>query len=54
MRVNTFEYFHDGAWKTGYWDPTRGIFVGSYQGEVTTVITQATENYIRNLVRAGP
>lgn len=47
-----FEYFHDGVWKTGYYDPNRAVFVGTYGDQVTTVIGDVTENYIHNLLKA--
>ncbi len=44
-----FPYFHDGVWKTGYYDPGQKLFLGSVDGNITTVITRATASYIRNL-----
>lgn len=49
-----FPYFHKGAWKTGFYDPASGIFLGSVNGEVTTVIRGASPNYINNLKAATP
>lgn len=49
-----FEYFHEGVWKTGYYDPDRAVFVGTSGGQVTTVIGDVSENYIRNLQQARP
>ncbi len=49
-----FRYFHDGAWKTGFYDPAARLFVGSANGTIRTVITGATQNYIRNLKSVIP
>lgn len=49
-----FPYFHQGAWKTGFYDPASRIFLGSVNGEVTTVIRGASPNYINNLKAATP
>jgi hypothetical protein len=49
-----FRYFHDGAWKTGFYDPSSGLFVGTANGNVTTVIGNASQNYINNLMAAQP
>ncbi|WHP16203.1 RHS repeat-associated core domain-containing protein [Cellulomonas sp. ES6] len=49
-----FPYFHKGAWKTGFYDPASRIFLGSVNGEVTTVIRGASPNYIDNLKAATP
>jgi RHS repeat-associated protein len=47
----SFEYFHDGAQKVGYYNPSSQIFVGQIKdsGNITTVITNATPQYIENL-----
>ncbi len=50
--VNTaqsFRYFHDGAWKTGYYDPVSKIFVAEVEGVITTVIAKVNPQYIENL-----
>lgn len=47
-----FQYFHQNVWKTGYYDPTSKVFLGSVSGRVTTVIGRASANYIANL-KAG-
>lgn len=49
-----FDYFHDGVWKRGCFDQSRRVFIGTYQGHVTTVIDDVTSNYIRNLQQATP
>jgi len=44
-----FKYFHDGTWKTGYYDSKTNIFVGKGD-KITTVIEPTNpENYIKNL-----
>jgi len=50
----SFQYFHDGAWKTGFYDPSSRLFIGTANGNVTTVIGNASQNYINNLMAAQP
>jgi uncharacterized protein YuzE len=45
-----FRYFHEGAWKTGFYDPSSRIVAGAINGELTTVINGATPRYIENLM----
>jgi len=55
--VNTaqsFRYFHDGAWKTGYYDPVSKIFVAEAEGVITTVIAKVNPQYIENLKKLVP
>jgi hypothetical protein len=49
-----FRYFHEGAWKTGFYAPVSRVFAGSINGELTTIINGATPSYIENLMRATP
>lgn len=49
-----FRYFHQGQWKTGYFDATSGLFVATAGGVVITVFTDATERYVQKLKRAKP
>lgn len=49
-----FRYFHNGVWKTGYYDPASRVFVGTVDDTVTTVINNATPKYIQNLQAAQP
>ena len=49
-----FSYFHGDAWKSGYYDSTSRLSVGTANGRVTTVVTRATPNYINNLKRITP
>jgi len=44
-----FQYFHEGAWKIGYYDPVSKIFLAQYQGNVITVISNVKPQYIENL-----
>ena len=50
----SFQYFHQGVWKTGYYDPSSRIFIGTVDGRLTTVINNASPNYIANLQAATP
>jgi hypothetical protein len=50
----SFEYFHDGVWKTGFHDPLSRLFIGTANGDITTVIGNASRNYIKNLMAAQP
>jgi hypothetical protein len=50
----SFHYFHQGVWKTGYYDPVARTFVGTVDDTVTTVIHNASPNYIQNLQAATP
>ncbi len=49
-----FQYFYKGGWRTGYYDPASHIFIGSVDGRITTVIRNASQNYINNLKAASP
>jgi hypothetical protein len=49
-----FQYFYQGAWQTGYYDPASRIFIGSANGRITTVIKNVSQNYINNLLAAKP
>ena len=51
-----FPYWHDGLWKTGYYDPATRLFAGTAEGRVTTVIqgSRVNANYINNLQAARP
>ena len=46
-----FRYFHQGQWKTGYFDAASGLFVASAGGVVITVFTDATPRYVERLKR---
>lgn len=46
-----FQYFHQGVWKSGYYDPAARTFIGTVDDTVTTVIDNASPNYIQNLRR---
>lgn len=49
VEARGFQYFHDGAWKIGYYDPASEIFLGQHQGNVITVISNVKPQYIENL-----
>jgi hypothetical protein len=49
-----FLYFHNKVWKSGYYDPTSKIFIGTVGGRITTVINNAEPGYIENLKAAVP
>lgn len=38
LRLQPFEYFHAGATKTGFYDATNNLFVGTVDDTITTVI----------------
>lgn len=50
----SFRYYHDGAWKLGFYDPSSRLFLGTLNGEVRTVIANASQKYINNLMAAKP
>lgn len=45
-----FTYLHEGVIKTGFYDPITKIFVGTYNNQVTTIISDVSQNYINNLI----
>lgn len=47
-------YFHNGAWKEGFYDPVSKVVLGGAEGRVTTVINNAKQKYIDNLKAASP
>ncbi len=49
-----FVYWHEGVWKTGFFDPASRVFVGTYGNQVLTVIDNVSDNYITNLQAARP
>jgi hypothetical protein len=49
-----FQYFHEGVWKTGFYDPVTKIFVGQAGETVTTVIANVKPQYIENLQKVAP
>lgn len=54
LKQEPFQYFHQDVWKTGYYDPTGRLFVGTVDGRVTTLINNASPNYIANLQAGTP
>ncbi|MBX9472844.1 RHS repeat-associated core domain-containing protein [Microcella sp.] len=49
-----FPYFHADEWKLGFYNPASGIFLGSVDGRVTTVIDRVSQGYIDNLRAVQP
>jgi hypothetical protein len=48
-----FPYYHDGQWKSGYYDPKTKIFVAkTIDGSVNTVMENVGKQYIKNLQSA--
>jgi RHS repeat-associated protein len=56
LNSKSFEYFHDNQWKIGYYDKASKLFVGTDKstGELITIITNASQNYINNLTSKTP
>lgn len=52
--ADPFRYYHAGQFMTGYYDPASRVFVGSANGNITTVINGAKPQYIENLKAAQP
>lgn len=50
----TFPYYHQGKWKTGYYDPDKKLFVATDHGVVITVFADATRKYVEGLKRKKP
>lgn len=50
----TFRYYHQSAWKTGYYDPDKKLFIATDGGVVITVITNASRRYVEGLKRKKP
>lgn len=49
-----FRYYHQGGWKTGYYDPAKRLFIATAEGVVITVITDASRSYVDRLKRKKP
>jgi RHS repeat-associated protein len=49
-----FPYYYGGGWQSGYYDAASRIFIGSADGNITTVIRGVNQNYINNLMAASP
>lgn len=49
-----FQYFHEGVWKTGYYDAGSQVFLGRVGNVVTTVINNVKPQYIENLKKVKP
>ena len=53
QNIQPFEYFHEGIWKSGYYDPISKIFVARVDKLVRTVIANVKPQYVENLKRAA-
>jgi RHS repeat-associated protein len=49
-----FQYWQSGAWQTGYYGPVTKVFVGTVNNNVTTVINNASQTYINNVMARTP
>lgn len=54
LQSQSFRYFHEGVWKTGYYNEKLGVFLGKVGNTVTTVINNVKPQYIENLKRLKP
>lgn len=54
VQRQSFPYFHEGVWKRGYYDAGTRVFVGTYNGVITTVIGDVKSQYISNLTSRVP
>jgi hypothetical protein len=54
LQFTPFKYFHEGVWKLGYYDPNTRVFIGTVNNIITTVISNASPQYIENLKRLVP
>jgi hypothetical protein len=50
----TFPYYHQGKWKTGYYDPDKKLFIATDHGVVITVFAGASRKYVEGLKRKKP
>jgi len=53
----SFQYWQSGrnaGWQTGYYDPASQIFVGVADGKVATVIDNASQAYVNNVIARVP
>ncbi|MCL6592209.1 MAG: DUF4258 domain-containing protein [Firmicutes bacterium] len=54
MQNDSFQYYHEGVWKTGYYDSQLKVFVGQAGDTITTVINNVSPQYIENLKAVVP
>ncbi|WP_146259267.1 RHS repeat-associated core domain-containing protein [Streptomyces tateyamensis] len=55
LQREPFSYYHDGQWKSGYYDPKSKLFVGkTIDGNVNTVMIEVEQGYISRLKAARP
>lgn len=53
----SFQYWQPGAnagWRTGFYDPASKVFATTANGEVVTVINNASQTYINNVMSRVP
>jgi hypothetical protein len=53
----SFQYWQPGAnagWRTGFYDPASKVFATTANGEVVTVINNASQTYINNVMARVP
>lgn len=53
----SFQYWQPGAnagWRTGFYDPVSKVFATTANGEVVTVINNASQTYINNVMGRVP
>jgi hypothetical protein len=46
----SFRYIFEGEWRTGFYDESSQIFVGSVDGRITTVMTDVEPDYVDDLI----
>lgn len=45
-----FSYFHEGMWKSGYYDPSSKVFIAkTVDGNINTIMNNVDKSYIRRL-----
>jgi hypothetical protein len=52
--VKPFKYWHQGKWKTGYYDVQKRVFIATDGNVVITVIADAEPRYVEGLKRKKP
>jgi hypothetical protein len=53
-RNKPFQYFHDGAWKVGYYDPVGRIMVATQDNVVLTIMEKVPLRYVYGLIARVP
>ncbi len=52
--VEPFKYWHQGKWKTGYYDVQKRLFIATDGDVVITVIADAEPRYVDGLKKKKP